>query len=267
MKKIDLTKGEHPFKIGDKCPYTEPNVTEDCLLYEDGLLVGFYLHNISDHNPKLAQLMVIANNEFRSDNVPKQDMSRGPQGNKQQKLERQKNGERLVTQYSTTLGSRAPKPHMRMPYPSISAVHQVKSAKPFIKAMLLAAYESGKILQQVAPELYEAQVQALSEVSPKWRFADLFTSSISNFNINADYHRDNANLKPTLNVIITKRNNSKGGSLNVPDYGATFAQPDNSMLVYPAWRNLHGVTPIIPTHEGGYRNSFVFYSLNDFTKL
>jgi hypothetical protein len=264
MKKIDLYKGEHHFKVGDKCPYTEPNIQEDCLLYEDGQLIGFYIHDINAHSPKLCQLMVIANNEFRSDNVPKQEMSRGAQGSKKDKLERQKQGLNLVTQYSTTLGSRAPKPHMRMPYPSISAVHQVKSAKPFIKAMLLAAHESGKIMQQVAPELYAAQVQAINQVEPKWRFANLFTSSISNFNINADYHRDNANLKPTLNVIITKRNNSKGGALNVPDYNATFAQPDNSMLVYPAWRNLHGVTPIVATHEGGYRNSFVFYSLNDF---
>ena len=29
-----------------------------------------------------------------------------------------------------------------------------------------------------------------------------------------------------------------------------------------AWRNVHGVTPIIPTFEGGYRNSLVFYPLN-----
>lgn len=41
---------------------------------------------------------------------------------------------------------------------------------------------------------------------------------------------------------------------------------DNSMLVYPAWRNVHGVTPIVPTREGGYRNSLVFYSLKAFNK-
>jgi len=37
-----------------------------------------------------------------------------------------------------------------------------------------------------------------------------------------------------------------------------------SMLVYPAWRNLHGVTPITPTHDGGYRNSLIFYPLKAF---
>jgi hypothetical protein len=35
-------------------------------------------------------------------------------------------------------------------------------------------------------------------------------------------------------------------------------------LVYPAWRNRHGVTPIVPTHQGGYRNSHVWYALDSF---
>ena len=55
-----------------------------------------------------------------------------------------------------------------------------------------------------------------------------------------------------------------GGCLNVPDYNATFEQADNSMLVYPAWRNVHGVTPIKPIAEGGYRNSLIFYPLKAF---
>lgn len=45
------------------------------------------------------------------------------------------------------------------------------------------------------------------------------------------------------------------------------ADVDYSILVYPAWRNVHGVTPIIPTHEGGYRNSLVFYPLKAFKNL
>lgn len=59
----------------------------------------------------------------------------------------------------------------------------------------------------------------------------------------------------------------KGGDLHIPDYGATIGQQDNSILVYPAWRNVHGVTPIIPTFEGGYRNSLVFYPLKAFKGL
>jgi len=39
------------------------------------------------------------------------------------------------------------------------------------------------------------------------------------------------------------------------------------MLVYPAWRNVHGVTPITATHDGGYRNSLVFYPLKAFLNV
>jgi len=67
-----------------------------------------------------------------------------------------------------------------------------------------------------------------------------------------------------VNVIIAKREGSRGGNTTVPDYGATFGSFDNSMLVYPAWRNLHGVTPIVPTEPNGYRNTLVFYPLKAF---
>jgi hypothetical protein len=92
----------------------------------------------------------------------------------------------------------------------------------------------------------------------------LFTSSISNFNIAANYHIDGGNLEGCVNVIIAKKSNAKGGNTTVPDYNATVDSADNSMLVYPAWRNVHGVTPIIPIQEGGYRNSLVFYALKSF---
>jgi hypothetical protein len=98
----------------------------------------------------------------------------------------------------------------------------------------------------------------------KWRFGRLFTSSISNYNISAPFHRDAGNLIDCVNVIIAKKRHATGGNTTVPDYGATMDSCDNSMLVYPAWRNVHGVTPIIPLAEGGYRNSLVFYPLKAF---
>ena len=86
-------------------------------------------------------------------------------------------------------------------------------------------------------------------------------------NIAAAVHQDHANVKGAVNIIITKRRNSTGGNLHVPEFGATFDQVDGSMLVYPAYRNRHGVTPIVPTHQGGYRNSHVWYALDSFASL
>ena len=117
MKTIKLEQVEHNIKIGKECPYYEPNVKEDCLLEVDGEIIGFYIKDVTKYSKKLTAFIAIANKEFRSDNVPKAEMSRGPQGNKQDKLKRQREGKNLVTQISTIIGSIAPKPHMRMTLP------------------------------------------------------------------------------------------------------------------------------------------------------
>ena len=255
MKKIELTPIAHNVKIGDKCEQITPNVTEDCIFTYEGQAVGFYMRSLT---PKGQQLANIANLELRSKNVPKSEMRRSSGLHDQQ-------GE--VKQYSTIIGSIPPKPHMRRPYPTISSVHGVKSAQTFIKAMLMLCKESEGIIRDIMPEQYEAQKKLLERTDKKWWFGDLFTSSISNYNIPAPFHRDAANIIGAVNVIITKRENSIGGNLNIPDYGATIDQCDNSILVYPAWRNMHGVTPIEPTKEGGYRNSLVFYPLKSFENV
>lgn len=155
---------------------------------------------------------------------------------------------------------------MRRPYPTRSSVHSHPGARTFVKAMLLLARESESLLRDVFPQQYQEQKQLLSNVPAKWRFSELFTSSISNANAAAPFHTDTANIKGTVNVILSKRENAEGGNLFVPDYDATFEQIDGSVLVYPAWRNLHGVTPIEPTAPGGYRNSLIFYPLEAFLK-
>jgi hypothetical protein len=269
MKRIDLIPITHSKKIGDTCEYYEPNVTEDCIFYADGEPIGFYLTKMPDKMCKLADL---ANAEFRKDGVPKSIMNRASAINQQsarddikEKYKDKKGSE--VSQMSVIIGSIPPKPMVRRPYASRSSIHSVKTAQTFIKAMLLLAKESEDLIKEILPEQYEKQVKLFQSVNKKWRFANLFTSSISNYNISAPYHRDTGNIVGAVNVIICKKHNSKGGDLNIPDYGATIGQKDNSILVYPAWKNLHGVTPIIPTHEGGYRNSLVFYPLKAFVGL
>lgn len=253
MKRIDLVQLEHNVKIGDVCGNLEPNVTEDCIFYADGKPIGFYLKHIDG---KLKQYVDIANAELLSERVPKSEMRRSSG---------LRDSEREVKQYSTIIGSCPPKPHMRRPYPTMSSVHQVKSARTFVKAMLMACYEAEEKVKEITPDIFYEQERIIQEkVPPKWRFGRLFTSSISNFNIAAAYHRDAGNLEGCVNVIIAKRSHAKGGNTTVPDYNATVDSCDNSMLVYPAWRNVHGVTPIIPLRDGGYRNTLVFYPLKAF---
>jgi hypothetical protein len=253
MKTLDLIMQPHNVKVGDTTPDLMPNIVEDTLFVSDGEVVGFYLKSVPD---KLKQYVEIANAELLSDRVPKSEMRRSSG---------LRNAEAEVRQYSTIIGSCAPKPHMKRAYPMISSVHNVKSAQTFIKAMLLAVREAEEVMREIAPTVFEKQEKIITEkVPPKWRFGRLFTSSISNFNIAANYHRDAANLEGCANVIIAKRSHAKGGNTTIPDYSATVDSADNSMLVYPAWRNVHGVTPIVPLREDGYRNTLVFYPLKAF---
>ena len=265
MKRIDLIEVEHNRKIGSVCEYIEPNVTEDCIFYSDGEPIGFYLNKMPEKMCKLADL---ANAEFRSKNVPKSIMNRLTAVKGLLKTEWEGSGEVAeVSQMSVILGSIPPKPMVRRPYASRSSVHSVESAQTFIKAMLILAKESESLIKKIIPQQYEQQLELFSDVDKKWRFSNLFTGSISNYNISAPFHRDNGNIKGAVNVIICKKQNSKGGDLHIPDYDTTIGQNDNSILVYPAWRNVHAVTPIIPSHEGGYRNSLIFYPLRAFKGL
>jgi hypothetical protein len=255
MKTVELLQLEHCVKIGDKCVDIEPNVTEDTIFTVNGEPIGFYIKTVSG---RLLKAVEVANAELRSSRVPKSEMRRSSG---------LMNKEAEVKQFSTIIGSVPPKPHMRRNYPTISSVHQIKSAQTFIKAMLVACKEAEDVIKELTPSIYEKQEAIINEkVPPQWRFGRLFTSSISNYNIAAPFHRDAANLEGCVNVIIAKRSHAKGGNTTVPDYGATVDSSDNSMLVYPAWRNVHGVTPIVPLREDGYRNTLVFYPLKAFNQ-
>ena len=257
---VTLKPRQSPLKIGDTTPDIQPNITESCILLDpDGTEVGLFLKEL----PKeLINLVTIADVELRSDRVTKTMMDRksqlppGPDGERRY---------RIVSQYSAILGSVPPKPHMRRAYPTISSVHSQKHAHTFIKAMLLAGKMAMGLVNHYIPTVYEKHISRVNQYLPKkWRFATNFSSTVSNCNIAAPIHQDNANIQHAINLIITKRQNSRGGNLHVPDFDATFEQTNNSLLVYPAWRNRHGVTPIVPTHQGGYRNSHVWYALDSF---
>ncbi len=141
MKRIDLIKVDHDTKIGQECPYIEPNITEDCIFYVDGKPIGFYMKQAPEKIRKLADL---ANSELRTERVPKTIMSRATVATKEayDLMNTDKSGKQRVDQFSTILGGIPPKAQFKRPYPNLSSVHSVKSAQPFIKAMLLLATES-----------------------------------------------------------------------------------------------------------------------------
>ena len=82
MKTLKLELQEHDIKIGSRCEFIPPTVTESCLLELDGKIIGFYLTDIPD---KLKQYITIANKEFLSPNVPKSLLERAEVYKMQQK--------------------------------------------------------------------------------------------------------------------------------------------------------------------------------------
>src|SRR6056300_803654 len=259
MKTLEFKSLEYPHKMGQRCADLEPNILEDTLFIEDDKPLGFY---IKEPPIKLRQLLNIANAELNSSNVPKVKMDRGTR--KMNALR----GIDVVQQYSATLGACVPRAHMKRDYGRTSQLHNIPSARTFIKSMLMACKEGEKLLKDIMPEQYELQKKLIEENVPeKYRLTDLFSSSISNFNIAAAYHQDRGNLKGCVNFIFSKKENARGGHLHVPEYDAVIDNKDGSMLVYPAYKNMHGVTPIIPLSENGYRNSLVFYSIDNLQKF
>ena len=73
MIELQLKDKEHNFKVGNRCPFIEPNVKEDCLFIYDNEVIGFYKKNLTG---KLKKLLEIIDIEFRSKRVPKSLLER-----------------------------------------------------------------------------------------------------------------------------------------------------------------------------------------------
>lgn len=258
MKTIKLKRGPKNVVQGAVVEPSTPNVVEDTLFESDGEIVGGYFTKL----PALVEKYLrLSNDEFMSNRVPKETNNRSDTI-ESGKVGRAKDG---VSQYSTILGHIPAKPLMRRHYATVSRVHAISTADLFVKSMSGLGRGCFGFLKDIAPELWVIHNNAIKDVVPESRrFAKFFTSAISNFNISPNIHRDRNNLKPTLNIIITARKNSRGGHLVLPEFDLVIEQADKSMLVYPAWQNFHGVTPIEITRKNGYRNTFIFYTVKGF---
>lgn len=249
----DLQFTPHSCKNGHVVPDLEPNITEDTIFHLEGVPVGFYVKNV---NENVTKFLDVANVEFNSPRVPKNILRR---------LSKIKEGDtacKHLDQHSAIIGTIPPRPVFRRNYITRSAVHSKKSAQVYIKAMMLTCIEARKYVEALMPEQYISQQSLLeNNVKPEYQFTNMFTSAIANYNISAPYHTDTSNLVGCSNIILTRRRDSSGGHLHIPDYNLVIESANNSMIYYPAYANQHGVTPIHTTSDKGYRNSYIFYPL------
>lgn len=264
MQVVELIKTIES-KTGAQCPIKEPTITQDSLFVDsDGKHIGFYMRDVGEVMSKVAS---IANYELISKKVSIMKFERADVQKFHQMGYTKKEAQALGTmQRSVIIGSVPAKPNMSKQYKSISRVHAEEKSLIFIKSMIKLDELAGQLIKEVSPLLYEQHMKAMDDVEDQYKLTSLHTGSISNLSASLKLHKDRANLKGTLNVIIMKRFRADGGHLYLPEYDQVIEQCNDSIIVYPAWRDIHAVTPIHLTSASGYRNSLVFYTLNAFKK-
>lgn len=118
-------------------------------------------------------------------------------------------------------------------------------------------------LSDVFPDIAarDRATMASSGVREEWRLGETnWTSGVVNRSSSLPYHRDGFNF-PVWTAMPVLRRHMKGGYLHIPEYDAIVASRDGWAVFFPGYELVHGVTPMTPTREGGYRYSVVYYAL------
>lgn len=130
-----------------------------------------------------------------------------------------------------------------------------------------AAATFAAMLAEARPEETAREVAWSEEhVRPEWRMGGTqWTSGVLNETSALPYHTD-ANNAPSWNAMVVVRRGTRGGHFHVPEYNLTLPCRDGDVCFFPAYRVLHGVTPIRQVQEDGYRYSAVYYVVRRMTE-
>lgn len=128
--------------------------------------------------------------------------------------------------------------------------------------LVRTADKLSQIMRQIAPDVYEKDLQETAEVDKEWRISEdsLWTSGVINKTSTLPYHYDGNNFNMWSAMPVVRRG-IRGGALSMPEYGVTVECRDGWVLFFPGYRYLHGVTPIVHTTKDAYRYSVVYYCL------
>ena len=137
------------------------------------------------------------------------------------------------------------------------------TAAPAAHAMILgAAVSLSAMFHGEHPFRSADDREQAARIRPEWRMGGTqWTSGVLNETSALPYHTD-ANNMPTWNAMIVARRGTRGGHFHVPEYGLTMPCRDGDVIFMPAYRLVHGVTPITKVDEDGYRYSAVFYTVS-----
>ena len=149
------------------------------------------------------------------------------------------------------------------------AAAKIHFEHPAVGRMLndMAADHFALLRQLVPAEAVQHESIVRERIHPDWWMGSApWTSGIINKTAALPYHRDSGNIPGTWSVMMCLRNRVSGGCLHLPEYGVTFAVPDNSLLFFDGQGIWHGVTPILCDRRDGYRFTFVWYAKKGISK-
>lgn len=130
------------------------------------------------------------------------------------------------------------------------------------QTIMAAAVDFSDLLHEHYVERSTADRRYAAQVLPEWRMGGTqWTSGVLNETSALPYHTD-ANNMPTWNAMVVARRGTRGGHFHVPEYGLVLPCRDGDVCFFPAYRLIHGVTPIRKVAEDGYRYSAVYYSVS-----
>ena len=119
-----------------------------------------------------------------------------------------------------------------------------------------------KYMEEMFADIYKHDKEVMAQVEEEWKIGerDLWTSGVINQSAALPFHRDNFNFD-VWSAMPVIRNKMDGGCLTLVEYDATVACRDGWVLFFAGYKHVHGVTPMVPKADNGYRYSIVYYAL------
>lgn len=117
------------------------------------------------------------------------------------------------------------------------------------------------MLGDMFPQVAATDDATMHAVNEEWKLGETnWTSGVINQSSSLPYHRDAFNF-PVWTAMPVLRRHMRGGYLHIPEYDVTVESRDGWAVFFPGYKLVHGVTPMRPTAEDGYRYSVVYYAL------
>jgi hypothetical protein len=128
------------------------------------------------------------------------------------------------------------------------------------RALVVWAGRLRAALRAALPEVADHDETQAQRVHPRWRLgaSEPWSSAVVNRTVALPYHRDSYRL-PVWSAMPILRRGMSGGHLHLPEYATTLPCRDGWAVFFPGYALVHGVTPMRPTREGGYRITVVYY--------